>query len=807
MGDTTSLVDMTGFQPSFGSLFYGAGQDGPIRGLGVYLETLGTSVDEAVQHSAGLWAGLSQVYQAPETDRVLGLVAPAVTNADEVAEGTAGVKRALDVYADDLMDIADRLQTLESDVLWFRQRAVDGPLIGEWHQDEGMISENSSLVRRIAQVEQDLQAAARAFATRVAQVLPEVGAWIAYATAATVFGGPGIGVSRLEDLEAYNAEQGWGAPRELTTYGDLPHLQLATGAWREVQSWGGLIGYNVETDKWWDGHLAGASWKGMLNVTGSTLVAVLPVLAVPGLLHHWGVPTGSFGAWSEDRLLVVRDTEKTMAGWDPEKGWTWREDPFGTAGRVGVNVAALLLPVKGVGAGAKGAGAGARFAEVGAVGAETAAGAARVGKAGAVMRVVAEAVTPTGSYAVHGAAALARGFRALPDGWTAAVAAVHDGWAAGTRVPHVPVAESFATPGALTPHAPEVPNPAGRSLNDPAAKDSVLYQEPPRQAPADNRPRRPGDQARDPALVGARADEVAAVAGSPQASLNRPGTGGNPGPARTNSGGEALGGRGPTSDAGGGSGGRGSPGNGAGRGGAGTDGAGRGGNGLPEDPGREMSAGTERGDSGTTAGRGGASDGPDTPTAVDRSHLPPEAREAIATYERMISDEFAKPDPEYWRIGRWEGSIFNWENYHRYPANEIRLDLTDPNTGVPLLNANGNPRWAVVDSYIPGREIVSRKRTQLAEIAESTAREYINEAVRLYGPNRPGITIADVPTTRSQLAGYPGAIGRALDGNLVLEVPVQRQPVPESILRHAAESRVTIRDVDGNIYRLEEGVP
>ena len=38
---------------------------------------------------------------------------------------------------------------------------------------------------------------------------------------------------------------------------------------------------------------------------------------------------------------------------------------------------------------------------------------------------------------------------------------------------------------------------------------------------------------------------------------------------------------------------------------------------------------------------------------------------------------------------------------------------------------------------------------------------------------------------------------------MILEVPVQEEPVPESVLRYAIENKIQIRDVKGKIYNLE----
>ncbi|WP_343997562.1 hypothetical protein [Streptomyces thermocarboxydovorans] len=136
-----------------------------------------------------------------------------------------------------------------------------------------------------------------------------------------------------------------------------------------------------------------------------------------------------------------------------------------------------------------------------------------------------------------------------------------------------------------------------------------------------------------------------------------------------------------------------------------------------------------------------------------------------------------------WLRDQWnEGQNFNKANWHRYPANEIDL-------------ANGKR----LDSYLPKKEIVSRKHTQIAEIAPDTFRKYLNEIRQKY---RRGVRIADTPKARAQ---FPQLIGTRLQGKYVLEVPVQSRPVPEWALREAARRRIEIKDVQGNVYRLQKG--
>ena len=90
------------------------------------------------------------------------------------------------------------------------------------------------------------------------------------------------------------------------------------------------------------------------------------------------------------------------------------------------------------------------------------------------------------------------------------------------------------------------------------------------------------------------------------------------------------------------------------------------------------------------------------------------------------------------------------------------------------------------------RKSYSRKFTQLSDVREQTAINYIDEIQAKY-PAR--ARIADVPTNFES-----GLAGQRLTGQYILEVPVQAQPVPQRILDAADQAGVLIRDVSGKVY-------
>lgn len=99
------------------------------------------------------------------------------------------------------------------------------------------------------------------------------------------------------------------------------------------------------------------------------------------------------------------------------------------------------------------------------------------------------------------------------------------------------------------------------------------------------------------------------------------------------------------------------------------------------------------------------------------------------------------------------------------------------------------------------KEIVSRKYAQLSEITEETAIRYLKELKDKYSS---GAVIADVSSNRvgANAGIFEENGGNILKGQMILEVPVQKKPIPESVLRYALKRNIQIRDIKGIIYSI-----
>ena len=147
-----------------------------------------------------------------------------------------------------------------------------------------------------------------------------------------------------------------------------------------------------------------------------------------------------------------------------------------------------------------------------------------------------------------------------------------------------------------------------------------------------------------------------------------------------------------------------------------------------------------------------------------------------------------------------EGIAFNKERAPFYLYNEVYLE--SPKAGKRVAGKSSTKyQYVRLDSYNPRKgEIVSRKYTQLSEISEETAIRYLKELKDKYSP---GAVIADVASNRvgANTGIFEENGGNILKGQMILEVPVQKEPVPESILKYAQDKNIQIRDINGKVYK------
>ena len=151
-----------------------------------------------------------------------------------------------------------------------------------------------------------------------------------------------------------------------------------------------------------------------------------------------------------------------------------------------------------------------------------------------------------------------------------------------------------------------------------------------------------------------------------------------------------------------------------------------------------------------------------------------------------------------WFKRMMEGIRFNKERAKVYSFNEVYLEAPKKATK----QAGDSPakhKYVRLDSYVPNKEIVSRKYTQLSEVSEETAIRYLKELKDKYSP---GSIIADVPSNKTginkDIFEFNG--DNVLRGQMILEVPEQKAEIPPNILKYAKKNDIIIRDVNRKIY-------
>ena len=139
-------------------------------------------------------------------------------------------------------------------------------------------------------------------------------------------------------------------------------------------------------------------------------------------------------------------------------------------------------------------------------------------------------------------------------------------------------------------------------------------------------------------------------------------------------------------------------------------------------------------------------------------------------------------------------------SYYRgvYPFNEVYLEAPKKATKLAE-DSPAKRKYVRLDSYVPNKEIVSRKYTQFDEVSEETAIRYLKELEEKYAP---GSIIADVPSNKTGVNRgiFKKNKGNILDGQMILEVPVQHEAVPKNVIDYANLKGIKIRDTNNHIY-------
>ena len=148
---------------------------------------------------------------------------------------------------------------------------------------------------------------------------------------------------------------------------------------------------------------------------------------------------------------------------------------------------------------------------------------------------------------------------------------------------------------------------------------------------------------------------------------------------------------------------------------------------------------------------------------------------------------------------RIEGNLFNKARAKVYRFNEVYLEAPKKATKLAE-DSPAKRKYVRLDSYVPNKEIVSRKYTQFDEVSEETAIRYLKELEEKYAP---GSIIADVPSnkTGANRGIFKKNKGNILDGQMILEVPVQKKAdIPPDVLEYAKKHYIKIRDIKDKYY-------
>ena len=339
------------------------------------------------------WQRLAGVYEAPESEALLGLMTPVSAEATTVRDNLRVVSSALQVFADEVRPIKVALDSLRADAVAFRASIAHGVSVREpapvyltsgsqyssgdvgaqegprfrtvtkqWHEVQEYVDRNNDLIARVDAQQVALWDAERTCASRIR----------------TLFGGPplrsprsgddrfGYGVSEIPR----GASMPWGSAVERTENCGEAALTFVVkdflwegvvvgGVWGTVEGLLTLVaGFDPATGAFFSPDAYGAAWSSVALLGASVAIAATPPFNLIKVADEAAQLFGGGILPREIHEITDRVDEaslnagKSLLAWDK-----WADDPGTALGESLFNVGTILIPAAAAVSGVKAASA------------------------------------------------------------------------------------------------------------------------------------------------------------------------------------------------------------------------------------------------------------------------------------------------------------------------------------------------------------------------------------------------------------------------------------------------------------------
>jgi hypothetical protein len=374
----------------------------------VSLSKTATAVTQSASSVTAGWAGLTGVYQAPESPTLQAVMDPVTRESSAFSAGAHAVAKALSAFADEVGPIRRKLMVLRHEARVFvdtvrhgvtvypgdpdhpatkaamYQSAADGgpggglavaatmaasgPVVIPWRQHSVTVEKNKDLCDRVAVLVAQLSSVQAECANTI----------LKHASGVCVGDRPVTAVQAWQ-LEQPGVAVPWGQPAGK----DMDCVEsfgagVGDSVSGMVQGVGTLFGFNPLSGQGGDGELAGQAWLGLASTLGGLLTIGNPVAW--GM--RWLLPDDGPGGVTKQVVVTTQDAVIGAVGgivaWDQ-----WGKNPARALGASAVNVGTFFIPGAVAGDALKAGAAGAKSLSV-------------LGK-------VADGVLPGASWAMRGA--------------------------------------------------------------------------------------------------------------------------------------------------------------------------------------------------------------------------------------------------------------------------------------------------------------------------------------------------------------------------------------------------------------------